>query len=152
MWLNYNETYAVSDDGLIMNRKRGNILKPYINIEGRHCVCIDRQKRLVHHLVADRFLPKPTSEDLEIDHINRDKGDNSAYNLRWVNRSVNLRNNSSKNIYIKTTHVRGHTYVRWAVQFSKNRKAVFCKQFKTLEEATAAREEFINSEEYRLSM
>jgi len=152
MWLNYDDMYAVSDDGLVMNRNKGNILKPYINIEGRHCVCIHRQKRLVHHLVADRFLPKPTSEGLEIDHINRDKGDNSASNLRWCTRSVNLRNNPSENMYIKTTHVRGHTYVRWEVMFKKNRKAIFCKQFKTLEEATAARDAFKVSEEYRLSM
>jgi len=152
MWLNYDDTYAVSDDGLVMNRKRGNILKPYINIEGRHCVCIHRQKRLVHHLVADRFLPKPTSEDLEIDHINRDKGDNSAYNLRWCSRSVNLRNNSSENIYIKTFHVKSYTYVKWEVRFNKNRKPVFCKQFKTLEEATTARDTFKASEEFRVSM
>ena len=148
MWLNYDDMYAVSDDGgLIMNRNTGLILKPSIYKIGYPYVCIHGKTRYVHHLVADRFLPRIDLPNLQIDHIDGDKANNSASNLRWCSRSVNNRNKSlSKNIsYSKDREC-------WAVCFQKHRKAIFCKQFKTLEEATAARDAFKVSEEYRLSM
>ena len=38
------------------------------------------------------FLPKINDIGLEIDHIDRNKHNNSAFNLRWVNKSVNTLN------------------------------------------------------------
>jgi hypothetical protein len=34
MWLNYDEQYAVSEDGDVMNRKTGCILKQPLNLDG----------------------------------------------------------------------------------------------------------------------
>jgi hypothetical protein len=47
----------------------------------------------VHRLVASHFISNPPSLfDIEIDHIDGDKLNNSFTNLRWVNHSTNMSN------------------------------------------------------------
>ena len=48
---------------------------------------------LVHRLVAEAFIDNPQGYT-EIDHVNRDKSDNSVANLRWVTHSENMRNST----------------------------------------------------------
>lgn len=48
---------------------------------------------LVHKLVAETFIDNPQGYT-EIDHINRDKSDNRACNLRWVTHSENMHNST----------------------------------------------------------
>ena len=98
MWLNYDETYAVSEDGLVMNRKTGKILKPSADTGGYLIVFIHSNIARVHRIVAQMFCPKIDLPGLEVDHINRDKKDNSAVNLRWYDRSTNERNKPATNI------------------------------------------------------
>lgn len=47
--------------------------------------------RYVHVLVALAYLPKPTGERLEVNHINGIKDDNRLENLEWVTPSENMR-------------------------------------------------------------
>ena len=79
---------------------------------------------LVHRLVAEAFIDNPQGYT-EIDHVNRDKSDNRAENLRWVTHSENMRNStmqkvrsSWKNI-VATDLVTGDTY-----EFSRSRDIV----------------------------
>ena len=50
-----------------------------------------------HRILAKHFIPNPDNLP-EIDHINQDKTDNALENLRWVNRSQNLKNRAK---YVK---------------------------------------------------
>ena len=60
---------------------------------GYYQVCLNKRTYLYHRILAKHFIPNP--DDLpEVDHIDRDKRNNSLDNLRWVNRSQNLSNRS----------------------------------------------------------
>jgi len=139
MWLNYDETYAVSEDGLVMNKETGKILKGTLN-ERYLVVSIGRKNKTIHRLIAERFLPKIDLPGLMIDHINRDKTDNRACNLRWCSASVNAQNRAA-------THITRSRY-GYQVRIIKNKIVMYRKYFQTLEEATAARDAFKNSPEY----
>jgi hypothetical protein len=49
----------------------------------------------IHRLVGLAFIPNPDNLS-EIDHINRNKLDNSISNLRWISRSDNCINKTHK--------------------------------------------------------
>jgi len=145
MWLNYNETYAVSEDGYVMNRKTGLILKPNSDRYGYLRVSLHHKEIThIHRMVAQMFCPKIDLPDLVVDHINRDETDNDASNLRWVSKSINARNVSKSNIIVNKDGYR--------VRFCKNGKSLYDKHFTDLELATSARDKFRQSEEYRLSL
>lgn len=91
-WLDYNEHYAVSENGEVFSKRYNRMLKPWkmgnylgVWLGGGH-------KKYIHHLVADLFCPRLIIEKAEIDHINRNTSDNRACNLRWVSRLQNARN------------------------------------------------------------
>jgi hypothetical protein len=53
-----------------------------------------RINHLIHIWVAEQFLEPKPQPDFMCDHINRNKLDNRAENLRWVSRSENYKNSS----------------------------------------------------------
>ena len=57
-----------------------------------------RVNRLKHRLIAQQFIPNPDNLS-EVDHIDRNKLNNSLSNLRWVSRSDNLRNRTIKSLW-----------------------------------------------------
>ena len=79
---------------------------------------------LVHRLVAEAFIDNPQGYT-EIDHLNRNKLDNSVANLRWVTHSENMRNStmhkarSSWENIVATDLVTGEVY-----EFSRSRDIV----------------------------
>ena len=74
---------------------KAKILKPYYNQSGyqRVDICLEtRHTYLVHQLVAQAFLVNddPLTKDT-IDHIDGNKDNNSATNLRYLSRGDNVR-------------------------------------------------------------
>lgn len=146
-WLSLDDVYSVSVDGQV--RKKGVIMKGAADSRGYRQVSQHGRLKLVHRLVASRFLPAPTEEHCEIDHVDRDKSNNHASNLRWVSRSVNMSNRthrlpSTGEQYINI-HYLGSGNIRYVLRLNCGKSNKFQKYFKTLEEAVEAREQHIIS-------
>ena len=89
-------------------------------------VQISGKSYLVHRLVAECYIPN-TGNKPQVDHINRNKGDNRVENLRWATNSDNQRN-TIKNDRIESRG-RTHRYEDYK-QFCKERTAEYRKTHK----------------------
>lgn len=91
----YPNSYQVSNKGTVRNSKTGHILKPRKTKDGYMQVCL-MEKGVgkwvyVHRLVATAFVPN-IFEVEEVDHINGNRVDNLATNLRWASSKWNKEN------------------------------------------------------------
>ena len=93
----------VREDGMVLNRNKARLgRKPkqdwhcgtrnaygylHVTIPG-----LDKEV-MVHRLVAEAFIPNPDNKP-EVDHINGNRGDNRAENLRWATRRENVSNSA----------------------------------------------------------
>lgn len=83
--------YEVSDIGRVRSLVSQKLLKPQKARNGYLLVSLGRSHKhmLVHRLVALAFLPRIEGRE-EINHRNRNKQDNRATNLEWVDRHMNM--------------------------------------------------------------
>lgn len=143
------ENYSVDIDGTITNKKTNRILKQwqYGKYLGVHCGAGNKQ--YVHHLVANCWLPNPTEEDMVIDHIDRNRYNNHASNLRWVSRSVNSQNRTME-LKARSNSTTGEHHIKvilgkrqinptYVVEI-KQGQVIIRKCFKNLEDAKAWRD------------
>mgnify|MGYP003652290856 CR=1 FL=1 len=93
IWKNINDRYSVSDHGRIKSSYAGKekILKPSLGADGRVRVSLMMRKNnaksnLLHSFIADAFVPNPDKK-LFVRHIDGNKQNNHASNLRWITRS-----------------------------------------------------------------
>ena len=87
--------YEVSQTGKVRNIKTNRLLKISKNRYGYYKVNLRKDKKqynvTIHRLVATTFIPNPYNLP-NVDHINRNKLDNSVSNLRWVSQKENMEN------------------------------------------------------------
>ena len=96
---NYEDLYEVSDAGRVRNKITGRILKPgnhhkrylYVNLSKNGTY----KSHKVHRLVAEAFIPNPNNQ-LQVDHIDENKTNNTVDNLRWVSCQENIDHSLSK--------------------------------------------------------
>ena len=90
--------YLISNYGRLKSycRYRAIIVKPYSNQYGYYRADIRRNGKrvtaLIHRLVANAFVINDNPKDNDtVDHIDGDKHNNRASNLRWLSRSENTK-------------------------------------------------------------
>lgn len=76
----------------------------YVNL--RNPVTKERKQVRVHRIVAEAFIDNPENHPI-VDHIDRDKFNNTLNNLRWANTKENSRN-KNENIFIKEMYAKDY--------------------------------------------
>jgi len=94
MWKDIDANYEISDNGWVLSKRNGIILKPRDDQRGYLGVIIGQgpgRSKKIHQLVARAFIPNPDNKPV-VDHINGNKYDNRVENLRWATYKENANN------------------------------------------------------------
>ena len=152
MWLPINEQYEVSLEGQVRNSKTGKVLVLYDNtpnggyIQLRIGGSYNNKLCRVHKLVSQAFLPSPTEPNCVIDHIDGNRQNNHASNLRWVsvtenNINISIATKPHRDNQIGHHHISIHTDGFVVGLRSKKLNFKHRSFHKTLEEAIVKRDE-----------
>ena len=95
--------YEVSNLGQIRNKKTNRILKPATTKHGYQIVCLRKDNktttRSVHSMVAKTWLVNDNPKmKTDVHHIDHDKQNNRADNLKWVSRAENMYYGTSEDV------------------------------------------------------
>jgi hypothetical protein len=93
--LGYEGLYSVTDGGRVLNLTTGRELRGTVYSHGYRMICLCRmgivERRSLHKIVAEAFIgPRPVG--MQIDHIDGDKSNNRASNLRYCLPKDNIAN------------------------------------------------------------
>ncbi len=99
----YDDIHWVSRYGDVYSDIIGKNMKHYITIDGHHRIDIHGKHRLVHHLVYECWCG-PIPSNMQINHYDDDKDNNSAENLYAGTQKDNIRD------CIANNHRKGHLY------------------------------------------
>ena len=120
---NYEDFYQVSNLGNVKNKK-GLILKPHLTNSGYYQIKLFKNKKRkyygIHRLVAQAFpeICGQMFENCEVDHIDTNRTNNNAYNLKVCDRKENHNNPLTIEHYKSGSH-----------KGSKNNKSIKIYQF-----------------------
>ena len=142
------DNYEISNLGNVRNKKTNKLLKPHITI-GYYDIILSKNNKIkhfkIHRLIAIAFIPNPNNFPI-IDHIDKNRLNNSIDNLRWVSSS---QNNYNRNMKTHSSKYRGVSWSKkrnkWIVQLSINGKNTNMGGFETEEKAVLAFNEFVIS-------
>ena len=84
-----NGEYRVDEEGNVFSVRTRMILKNTRKKNGYYQISMYGKKRMVHRLVAEAFILKVEGKE-HIDHIDADKSNNKATNLRWCTPTENM--------------------------------------------------------------
>ena len=89
---NYEDIYAISNKGEVINIKTGNMITPWITNKGYMCVDLNKdgnkKHMLLHRLVADAYVPNPNNYPIVL-HLDNNKLNIDPSNLAWGTYSEN---------------------------------------------------------------
>ena len=142
------DNYEVSNFGNVRNTNTGRILKNHKNIHGYYIVDLHkegtRKTLTIHRLIGLHFIPNPDNLR-EIDHIDRNRTNNSISNLRWISNSNNLRNRPKfKNSTSKYIGVSFHKPTgKYLTRITINNKLKYIGLYETQEEVRKAWDNYV---------
>jgi len=140
--IGYEDRYAIDEDGNVWSknyRRSGKMkkLKPADNGYGYLMVKLfkDGKKKMktTHRLVAQAYLPD-FCEDLDVDHIDRDKTNNNLSNLRMVTTQQNAFNTKAKGYHFR----KDRKTKPWQAYIGKDGKKIYLGYFDKEEDAHQA--------------
>lgn len=87
--------YIISNTGVLKNTKTKKTIKPHLSNTGYYVCSMSNNGKIsssnIHTLVAKAFVDNPNPAlYTEVHHIDGDKLNNNADNLKWVTRQENL--------------------------------------------------------------
>ncbi len=150
------ETYGINKKGDIIDFRTGKLKEQFYNENGYKLVSLQNPQAyrnlLVHRLVGLTFLENPNNYN-EIDHIDRDKNNNSVDNLRWANDIIQNNNKAGwsktgeKYIHYDEAGSKKNPYSCWVFQIRSQIYGSHKKRFKTsqynIDDAIKYRDEYI---------
>ena len=91
----YDGLYSINTRGDVLSLRSGMLRKNTRSGKGYRKISLSghdhiKKQYLVHRLVADVFLTKPSEHTIEVNHKNLDKTDNRVENLEWVTPAENM--------------------------------------------------------------
>jgi hypothetical protein len=159
--IKFFETYGINKRGDILDFRSKRLVKQYPNImAGNYLQCqlineTGHVSKRVHRLVADCFLPLVDGKD-QVDHIDRNRHNNSVENLRWVdiyeqseNKNVWEKSKTQKKyIVLENVKTDRNPNPSWRITI-KNSKCNYKKRFQyathTIEDIVKIRNEVLNA-------
>jgi len=145
----YEGLYSINENGNIYSYISNKYLNPFKDSYGYLVVTLCKDKspkwHKVHRLIAETYIPNPENKPF-VDHINRNKLDNSINNLRWA---TITENNQNQSVY-KTNKLK-EQYICYRKSQNNfvfaiiRNKIKHVKYFKTLEEAINYRNNYLDN-------
>lgn len=90
----YEGKYAITEDGKVWSYKNNIFLTPILK-KGYYCVYLcdgkSSKEKKIHRLLALTYIPNPENLPV-VDHIDRNRTNNSLSNLRWASFKTNANN------------------------------------------------------------
>ena len=132
----YEGYYLINKEGEVYGIKRKKIVKPRINKNSGYYqinICKNgiRKTHLLHRLLALQYISNPEGKPV-IDHMDRNRQNNSLDNLKWATHSENNFNVELKGGIQEYTRPNKSMYYYVRITINKVR---YSKSFKTREEA-----------------
>ena len=143
------ENYLIYDDGRVQNKKTKRFLKQHLVGSGYYTITLHKNCKAkvfyIHRLVALHYIPLIDGKN-QVDHIDQNKTNNDISNLRWVNNGENQINKGvPKNNKCGHKNISLTKYNTYVVHIMRNKKCVYQKNFKTLEEAIIGRDNYFET-------
>lgn len=132
----YEGLYKISDDGKIISLFAGKIKERRIRIKDGYyliTLCKDNSNKTypIHRLIYEAFIA-PIDKNKVIDHIDRNRMNNSLSNLRVVTQSENAKNRNGKGVKLDKRSG------KWEARIRVDRKYIHLGSFDTKDSARLA--------------
>lgn len=139
-WLDYNSTSGVLSWKDTKRRASAGQQCGYVADTGHRVLKIERCRLYAHRVAWAMHHGEWPPDDYDVDHVNGNRADNSAANLRLATRSQNIAN--SRRSRVNTSGAKGVTWNArdkvWQAQIRVNGKRIALGRYQHLETAADA--------------